>query len=224
MARTYLGAVGWEAARLSIVSSMSIYRRRVVAAFGVIALSVSFTACTASTVVESPSALPPSPAPTSTLTRGEKIEAAYRIAKPKSDAARAKAQAKADAEWADIVNNGKFPDEYHHPKCERVAYVEISRASGAAPGKPWDVEMHGGPVDVGTDIGARGQVTLDAEGTPVSYTIASGDRMLEIGGRFCWDYISLSQLNSLDAEDIYEGQRLMLVPEFDTMELPEVPE
>ena len=55
-------------------------------------------------------------------------------------------------------------------------------------------------IDAGPLELAAGDVTLDADGKVVSYTVAAGDSGLAIGERFCVDYITVFQFNHVYPE------------------------
>lgn len=54
-------------------------------------------------------------------------------------------------------------------------------------------------VDMGSRPGASGEVTLDADGAIVAYTVAANDAPIALGERFCTDFVRLLMFNSGDA-------------------------
>jgi len=68
-------------------------------------------------------------------------------------------------------------------------------------------------VDMRPSEYAKGTVTVNAEGTLATYTVAAGDAGVAIGERFCVDYITVFQYN-----DIYPvphpGDVVLLLPEY----------
>lgn len=81
-------------------------------------------------------------------------------------------------------------------------------------------QVHGyAPVDLqdsGPRDGARGEVRTRMDDSPYNYTVAEGDRLSDIGGRFCApdpDYLAwLNDADDADALALQPGDRLWLVP------------
>lgn len=67
-------------------------------------------------------------------------------------------------------------------ECESSAYILI----GSTGNEPMHVEQTGADlVDMGPVDFATGEVGLDDQGRPVTYTVAPGDVLTRIGERFC---------------------------------------
>lgn len=88
-------------------------------------------------------------------------------AKPVADAEPVAADV--DAEHADDKNR----DELNYPGCDDIYYPDAGYDGAVA------------PVDQGPREFAVGDVVLDDQGVPVSYTVAPGDAIAAIGARFC---------------------------------------
>ena len=78
-------------------------------------------------------------------------------------------------------------------------------------------ERHGTLRDLGAREFARGEVTVDEDGTPVTYTVEPGDVEAVVAERLC-AYPNLGSMNH--RRDIHPGQVLWLTPDPD---LPWVP-
>lgn len=76
--------------------------------------------------------------------------------------------------------------------------------------------IYGQLRDVGPLEGARGEVSTDDEGQPVSYVVAAGDTATAIAARFCIDYRPyLGWLNAVrrnGVANLYAGDTLNLSP------------
>lgn len=90
--------------------------------------------------------------------------------------------------------------------CSRMSEV-VSNSGGLY----W--ERQGTLRDLGARPFAEGEVTLDAEGVPVTYTVAPGDVEAVIAERLC-AYPNLAWMNHV--RDIYPGQVLWLNPDPET--------
>ncbi|MFZ8757735.1 hypothetical protein ACO03V_10010 [Microbacterium sp. HMH0099] len=66
------------------------------------------------------------------------------------------------------------------------------------------------PYDQGPRAKATGEVAV-VDGVPKSYTVASNDNIVAIGGRFCLDYSTIPGMSNLDRE-IWPGDVLTLLP------------
>ena len=67
-------------------------------------------------------------------------------------------------------------------ECESSAYIWI----GSTGNEPMHVEQGGADlVDMGPVDFANGEVSLDDQGRPATYTVAPGDVLTRIGERFC---------------------------------------
>lgn len=87
----------------------------------------------------------------------------------------------APEEYEDVGNGTRIP--VGGPgECESSAYIHIG-SEGFEPMHVWQ----GGAelVDMGTNDFANGEVGLDSEGRPATYTVAPGDVLERIGDRFC---------------------------------------
>ena len=91
----------------------------------------------------------------------------------------------------------------------------MSEVYGDGGGLYW--ERQGTLRDLGAREFARGEVTVDADGTPVTYTVEPGDVEAVVAERLC-AYPTLSSMNH--RRDIHPGQVLWLTPDPD---LPWVP-
>lgn len=98
---------------------------------------------------------------------------------------------------------------------EAETCAEISEVYGDDSGLYW--ERQGTLRDLGARPFAQGAVTVDADGTPVAYTVAAGDLEAMVAERLC-AYPTLSSMNH--RRDIHPGQVLWLTPD---PELPWVP-
>lgn len=78
-------------------------------------------------------------------------------------------------------------------ECEAPAYIWI----GSDAGEPMHAEMGGADlVDMGPLEFAVGEVGLDEQGRPATYTVAPGDVLARIGERFCiYNGLTLGILN-----------------------------
>lgn len=100
-------------------------------------------------------------------------------------------------------------------ECKASAYIWI----GSDAGEPMHAEMQGADlVDMGPREFAVGEVALDEQGRPASYTVAPGDVLSRIGDRFCiYNGMSLSTLNNyLGGEVIQPGDVLTLNADYAT--------
>lgn len=91
----------------------------------------------------------------------------------------------------------------------------MSEVYGDGGGLYW--ERQGTLRDLGAREFARGEVTVDADGNPVTYTVEPGDVEAVVAERLC-AYPTLSSMNH--RRDIHPGQVLWLTPDPD---LPWVP-
>ena len=71
-------------------------------------------------------------------------------------------------------------------------------------------ERHGTLRDLGAREFARGEVTVDEDGTPVTYTVEPGDVEAVVAERLC-AYPTLGSMNH--RRDIHPGQVLWLTPD-----------
>jgi hypothetical protein len=76
-------------------------------------------------------------------------------------------------------------DELNYPGCDDIYYPDAGYGGAAA------------PVDQGPREFAVGDVVLDDQGVPVSYTVAPGDAIAAIGARFCVFSTGLFYLNEI---------------------------
>lgn len=102
------------------------------------------------------------------------------------------------------------PEPTEPETCSRMSEVY-----GDGGGLYW--ERQGTLRDLGAREFARGEVTVDADGTPVTYTVEPGDVEAVVAERLC-AYPTLSSMNH--RRDIHPGQVLWLTPDPD---LPWVP-
>lgn len=86
-----------------------------------------------------------------------------------SDADAEPVPAAVDTEHADDESR----DELNYPGCDDIYYPDDGYDGAVA------------PVDQGPREFAVGDVVLDDQGVPVSYTVAPGDAIAAIGARFC---------------------------------------
>ena len=84
----------------------------------------------------------------------------------------ADAEPVADAADAPSAADGSR-DELNYPGCDDIYYPDAGYGGAAA------------PVDQGPREFAVGEVVLDDQGVPVSYTVAPGAALAAIGARFC---------------------------------------
>lgn len=91
----------------------------------------------------------------------------------------------------------------------------MSEVYGDSDGLYW--ERQGTLRDLGAREFARGEVTLDADGTPVTYTVEPGGVEAVVAERLC-AYPTLSSMNH--RRDIHPGQVLWLTPDPDTPWVP----
>jgi hypothetical protein len=102
------------------------------------------------------------------------------------------------------------PDSTEPETCSVLSEV-VSRTGGLY----W--EREGTLRDLGAREFAQGEVALDEEGTPVTYTVAPGDVEAVVAERLC-AYPTLGSMNH--RRDIHPGQVLWLTPDPD---IPWVP-
>lgn len=91
----------------------------------------------------------------------------------------------------------------------------LSEVHGDGGGLYW--ERKGTLRDLGARDFARGDVTVDENGTPVTYTVEPGDVEAVVAERLC-AYPTLSSMNH--RRDIHPGQVLWLTPDPDTPWVP----
>ncbi|MDN5896448.1 MAG: LysM peptidoglycan-binding domain-containing protein, partial [Nocardioides sp.] len=94
-------------------------------------------------------------------------------------------------------------------ECKASAYIWI----GSGEGEPVHAEMKGADlVDMGPGEFAVGEVGLDEQGLPATYTVAPGDMLTGIGDRFCiFNPMDLGTMNNYPASaTIQPGDVLIL--------------
>lgn len=91
----------------------------------------------------------------------------------------------------------------------------MSQVIGDDQGLYW--ERQGTLRDLGAREFARGEVTVDEDGTPVTYTVEPGDVEAVVAERLC-AYPNLGSMNH--RRDIHPGQVLWLTPDQDTPWVP----
>lgn len=91
------------------------------------------------------------------------------------------------------VGNGTSIPAGGPGECESSAYIWI----GSVGDEPMHAEMGGADlVDMGPREFAVGEVGLDSQGRPATYTVAPGDATYAIGDRFCiYNALTLELLN-----------------------------
>jgi len=91
------------------------------------------------------------------------------------------------------VGNGTFIPAGGPGDCESSAYIWM----GSMGDEPMHAEMGGADlVDMGPREFAVGEVGLDDQGRPATYTVAPGDATYAIGDRFCiYNGLALETLN-----------------------------
>lgn len=81
------------------------------------------------------------------------------------------------------VGHGTYIPAGGPGECTSSTYIWI----GSDNGEPMHFDVHGeGPVDMGPNEFAKGEVSLDAQGRPEMYTVAAGDVLSRITDRFCF--------------------------------------
>lgn len=99
--------------------------------------------------------------------------------------------------------------------CEASAYIWI----GSDNGEPVHATMEGADlVDMGPQEFATGEVDLDEQGRPLTYTVAPGDVIDVIGDRFCiWNGLALTTLNNYPVSLVIQpGDELLLNADYAT--------
>jgi len=109
-----------------------------------------------------------------------------------------------------VTEVGPTPQSTEPETCSRMSEVY-----GDGGGLYW--ERHGTLRDLGERDFARGDVAVDANGTPVTYTVEPGDVEAVVAERLC-AYPNLGSMNH--RRDIHPGQVLWLTPDPD---IPWVP-
>ena len=109
-----------------------------------------------------------------------------------------------------VTEVGSTPQSTEPESCSRMSEVY-----GDGGGLYW--ERHGTLRDLGERDFARGDVAVDANGTPVTYTVEPGDVEAVVAERLC-AYPNLGSMNH--RRDIHPGQVLWLTPDPD---IPWVP-
>ena len=136
-------------------------------------------------------------------------------AAPTAATATSTPEPEADAEAADLpggyvqLGNGTSIPAGGPGECESSAYIWI----GSMTDEPIHPEMLGADlVDMGSREFAVGDVKLDDQGRPATYTVAPGDALFAIGDRFCiYNGLSLASLNGYRGyEAIQPGDVLTL--------------
>jgi hypothetical protein len=98
---------------------------------------------------------------------------------------------------------------------EPEACSGMSEVIGDGGGLYW--ERHGTLRDLGAREFARGEVTVDEDGTPVTYAVEPGDVEAVVAERLC-AYPNLGSMNH--RRDIHPGQVLWLTPDPETPWIP----
>lgn len=100
---------------------------------------------------------------------------------PESSAAEPEVDAEAQEDYVNVGRGTSIP--VGGPgECESSAYIHI----GSEGNEPMHVEQGGADlVDMGPNDFANGEVGLDNQGRPATYTVAPGDVLERIGDRFC---------------------------------------
>jgi hypothetical protein len=137
---------------------------------GLVLGAATLAGCTATTA---PKAADPSQTPAASHAP-EPSAAEPEVAEPEVDA-------EAEEEYEDVGNGTSIP--VGGPgECESSAYIHI----GSEGNEPMHVWQGGADlVDMGPNDFANGEVGLDNQGRPATYTVAPGDVLERIGDRFC---------------------------------------
>jgi LysM repeat protein len=120
---------------------------------------------------------------------------------PEPSSAEPEADAEVPEEYEDVGNGTRVP--VGGPgECESSAYIHI----GSEGNEPMHVWQGGADlVDMGPNNFANGEVGLDNQGRPATYTVAPGDVLSRIGERFCiYNGILLGLLNGYTVHDVIQ--------------------